>query len=76
MVWWHSVLLATLLFYGISSSIALAEELTVPGMRIVAGYRIDLDNFNLGSFRFTASLNGSDYRVQGRNFAAARSHFA
>ena len=65
LVWCHSVLLATLLSYGIASPTALAEEATVPGMRIVVGYRIDLDNFNLGSFRFTASLNGSDYRVQG-----------
>jgi hypothetical protein len=34
-------------------------------MRIAVSYRIDLDNFNLGNFRFTASLNGPDYRVQG-----------
>ena len=33
--------------------------------RVVADYRIDLDNFNLGSFRFTTTLNGSDYRVRG-----------
>jgi hypothetical protein len=65
LVWCHSVLLATLLGCGISSPTALAEESTVTGMRIAVGYRIDLDNFNLGNFRFTASLNGSDYRVQG-----------
>jgi hypothetical protein len=65
LVWCHSVLLATLLSYGISSPTAFAEASRVPAMRIALGYRIDLDNFNLGNFRFTASLNGSDYRVQG-----------
>jgi hypothetical protein len=43
----------------------LAEEATGPGMRIAVGYRVDLDNFNLGTFRFTTSVNSSDYRVQG-----------
>jgi hypothetical protein len=44
---------------------ALAEDSTGAETRVVANYRIDLDNFNLGSFRFTTLLNGSDYRVQG-----------
>jgi len=44
---------------------ALAEESTGAETRVVANYRIDLDNFNMGSFRFTTLLNGSDYRVQG-----------
>jgi hypothetical protein len=61
----HSVLLATLFSYGIASPAAVAGDSTVTGTRIAIGYRVDLDNFNLGSFRFTASLNGSDYRVQG-----------
>ncbi len=62
--WCHAVLLATLL---LSSSLpaAFAEDSTGPETRVVVGYRIDLDNFNLGSFRFTTTLNGSDYRVQG-----------
>jgi Protein of unknown function (DUF3108) len=63
-VWCHSILLATLLSCGISSPTALAES-TAPWMRIVVGYRIDLDDFNLGSFHFTTTLRGSDYRVQG-----------
>ena len=44
---------------------ALAEDSTGAETRVVANYRIDLGNFNLGSFRFTTLLNGSDYRVQG-----------
>jgi hypothetical protein len=65
LVWCPSVLLATLFSYGISSPAALAEESTGQAMRIAVSYRVDLDNFNLGNFRFNASLNGSDYRVQG-----------
>jgi hypothetical protein len=65
LIWCHSALFATLFFYGISSRAALAEESTGPTMRIAVSYRVDLDNFNLGNFRFTANLNGSDYRVRG-----------
>jgi hypothetical protein len=43
----------------------LAKDSTAVETRIVADYRIDLDNFSLGSFRFTTRLNGSDYRVRG-----------
>jgi len=43
----------------------LTADPTLTETRVVAGYRIDLDNFNLGSFRFTTTLSGSDYRVQG-----------
>ena len=43
----------------------LGRGLDQAAMRVVADYRIDLDNFNLGSFRFTTTLNGSDYRVRG-----------
>ncbi len=43
----------------------MAEDSTGAQTRVVADYRIDLDNFNLGSFRFTTTLNGSDYRVRG-----------
>ena len=63
--WCHAVLLATLLPYSSSLPAALAEGSTGPETRVVMGYRIDLDSFNLGSFRFTTTLNGSDYRVQG-----------
>lgn len=65
LIWWHSALLTTLLSCGISSLAALAEDSAARDVRIAVGYRIDLDNFNLGSFRFNASLKGSDYRVQG-----------
>jgi hypothetical protein len=44
---------------------ALAEDSTGAETRVVADYRIDLDTFTLGSFRFTTLLNGSDYRVLG-----------
>jgi uncharacterized protein DUF3108 len=63
--WCHAVLFATLLSCSNSVPPALAEESTGPETRVVIGYRVDLDNFNLGSFRFTTTLNGSDYRVQG-----------
>ena len=65
LIWCHSALFATLFSYGISLPAAPAEESTGPAMRIAVSYRVDLDNFNLGNFRFTANLNGSDYRVQG-----------
>jgi Protein of unknown function (DUF3108) len=45
--------------------IALAEDSRSTETRLVANYRIDLGNFNLGSFRFTTRLSGSDYRVRG-----------
>jgi hypothetical protein len=63
--WCHAVLLATLLPYSSVLPAALAEDSKEPETRVVVGYRIDLDNFNLGTFRFTTTLNGSDYRVQG-----------
>jgi hypothetical protein len=63
--WCHAVLLATLLHYSTSLPAALAEDSTGPKTRVVVGYRIDLDSFNLGSFWFTTTLSGSDYRVQG-----------
>ena len=63
--WCYAALLATLLPYSSSLPAALAEDSTGAETRVVVGYRIDLDNFNLGSFRFTTTLNGSDYRVQG-----------
>jgi hypothetical protein len=43
----------------------LVDKPTVAETRVVADYRIDLDNLNLGNFRFTTLLNGSDYRVRG-----------
>lgn len=41
-----------------------AEE-THAAIRIAAVYRVDLAVFNLGSFRLTTTLKGSDYRLRG-----------
>ena len=60
-----AVLIGILVCGGSSTGGALAEDSTRAQTRVVADYRIDLDNFNLGSFRFTTTLNGSDYRVRG-----------
>ena len=63
--WGEAVLIGSLLVCGGSlPGGALAEDSTGAETRVVADYRIDLDNFNLGSFRFTTTLNGSDYRVR------------
>jgi hypothetical protein len=43
----------------------LAEDSISNETRLVANYRVDLGNLNLGSFRFTTRLSGSDYRVRG-----------
>ena len=64
--WRYTVLITALLLYcGLLARSALTADPTLTETRVVAGYRIDLDNFNLGSFRFTTTLSGSDYRVQG-----------
>jgi Protein of unknown function (DUF3108) len=42
-----------------------AEEPSVAATRIVADYRVDLAVFNLGTFRFTTLLTGSDYQMRG-----------
>ena len=42
-----------------------AEETPATAMRVVAVYRIDLADFNLGDFRFTTLLNGADYQMRG-----------
>ena len=43
----------------------LAEETPSAAMRVVAIYRVDLADFNLGDFRFTTFLRGSDYQMRG-----------
>lgn len=64
--WCHTVLLTVLILgSGSLPAGALAADTTGTEARVVVGYRVDLDNFNLGSFRFTTTLSGSDYRVQG-----------
>src|SRR5271169_5306105 len=42
-----------------------AEEPSAAATRIVVDYRVDLAVFNLGTFRFTTLLTGSDYEVRG-----------
>jgi len=42
-----------------------AEEPSTAATRIVADYRVDLANFNLGTFRFKTLLTGSDYQMRG-----------
>ena len=60
--WYRTTLIGSLL---LCCGGALAEDSISTETRLVANYRVDLGNFNLGSFRFTTRLNGSDYRVQG-----------
>jgi hypothetical protein len=62
--WCEPVVIGSL-FICCGSLPASAENPTAVETRVVADYRVDLDNFNLGSFRFTSLLNGSDYRVRG-----------
>ena len=64
--WCETVFIGGLILcWGSLPGPALAENSTGTATRVVANYRVDLDNFNLGSFRFITSLNGSDYRVRG-----------
>ena len=62
LVWYRAILIGSLL---VCCSGALAEDSIATETRLVANYRVDLDNFNLGSFRFTTRLSASDYRVRG-----------
>jgi len=64
--WCETILIGCLLLCcSVLPGRILAGASTAAETRVVANYRIDLDNFNLGSFRFTTQLNGSDYRVRG-----------
>ena len=62
LAWCSTILTASLV---LCCDGALAEDAISTETRLVANYRIDLDNFNLGSFRFTTLLSGSNYRVRG-----------
>ena len=42
-----------------------AEETPTTAVRVIAVYRIDLADFNLGDFRFTTLLNGANYQMRG-----------
>ena len=61
-----SVCVAVLLFAcGSLRGGVFAEEPAAAATRIVADYRVDLADFNLGTFRFTTLLTGSDYQMRG-----------
>jgi hypothetical protein len=57
-----------LVFVGIlllTFSLLRAEETPAAATRIVANYRVDLAGFNLGNFRLTTVLKGSNYQMRG-----------
>lgn len=44
---------------------AYAESTLSASSRIVAVYRVDLGNFNLGEFKLTTTIRGEDYQMRG-----------
>ena len=44
---------------------ASAEAITTSSYRIIATYRVDFAGFNLGNFRLTTVLRGSEYKTRG-----------
>jgi hypothetical protein len=50
---------------GPSGEVAFAEDSPASTKRIVATYRVDLGNLNLGDFRLTTVFRGSDYEMRG-----------
>jgi hypothetical protein len=64
-----SLAAASILTCGVSANPsgepAFAEDSTASTKRIVATYHVDLGNFNLGDFRLTTVLRGSDYEMRG-----------
>jgi Protein of unknown function (DUF3108) len=60
------VFVGVLLFTGgLLRGGVFAEETPAAATRIVAVYRVDLVGFNLGNFRLTTVLKGSDYQIRG-----------
>jgi Protein of unknown function (DUF3108) len=62
-------LILAILYYGLSSTAwceaTFAEVSGTSTSRIVAAYRVDLGGFNLGNFRLTTVLRGSEYESRG-----------
>jgi hypothetical protein len=62
-------LILTILCYGLSNTAwcqaAFAEDSATSAHRIIATYRVDFGGFNLGSFRLTTVLRGSEYEARG-----------
>jgi len=58
-----------ILCFGLSNGTwreaAFAEDSATSTHRIIATYRVDLGGFNLGSFRLTTVLRGSEYETRG-----------
>ena len=44
---------------------AFSEDSTTSSYRIIATYRVDFGGFNLGNFRLTTVLRGSEYKTRG-----------
>src|SRR6476646_1791300 len=59
----------TILCFGVIDSAwfeaAFAEGSTTSSYRIIATYRVDFGGFNLGNFRLTTVLRGSEYKTRG-----------
>ena len=62
-------LILAILCYGLSNTAwceaAFAEVSATSTYRIVATYRVDFGGFNLGNFRLTTVLRGSEYEARG-----------
>ena len=59
----------TILCFGVIDTAwfeaAFAEGSTTSSYRIIATYRVDFGGFNLGNFRLTTVLRGSEYKTRG-----------
>ena len=59
----------TILCFGVIDTAwfeaAFAEDSTTSSYRIIATYRVDFGGFNLGNFRLTTVLRGSEYKTRG-----------
>ena len=65
----HLSLTLTILCFGVIYTAwfeaAFAEDSTTSSYRIIANYRVDFGGFNLGNFRLTTVLRGSEYKTRG-----------
>ena len=65
----HLSLTLTILCFGVIDTTwfkaAFAEGSTTSSYRIIATYRVDFGGFNLGNFRLTTVLRGSEYKTRG-----------
>ena len=65
----HLSLALTILCFGVIYTAwfeaGFAEDSTASSYRIIASYRVDFGGFNLGNFRLTTVLRGSEYKTRG-----------